>query len=114
MIVFLLFVGLSYFIRMLGPAIGYTLASFCLSIYISPTLTPFITKSDPRWLGAWWIGTSPIWQLTYPCTIVLLVVVCRNLEKSLSNHLSANAFSLIIYFHFNYFLMIHTPRVVLI
>ena len=42
--------------RMLGPAIGYALASFCLKLYISPTLTPTITMSDPRWMGAWWLG----------------------------------------------------------
>lgn len=48
--------GFSYFLRMLGPACGYALASFCLKIYISPTLTPTITTSDPRWLGAWWLG----------------------------------------------------------
>ncbi|XP_046672746.1 solute carrier organic anion transporter family member 74D-like [Homalodisca vitripennis] len=49
-------VGLSFFMRMLGPAFGYTMASLCLSIFISPSLTPTITKQDPRWLGAWWIG----------------------------------------------------------
>lgn len=48
--------SLSYFMRMLGPAIGYALASFCLRMYISPMLTPTITNSDPRWLGAWWLG----------------------------------------------------------
>lgn len=48
--------GLSYFMRMLGPAMGYALASFCLRMYISPTLTPIITNNDPRWLGAWWLG----------------------------------------------------------
>lgn len=41
---------------MLGPAIGYATASFCLKFYIAPTLTPSITNSDPRWLGAWWMG----------------------------------------------------------
>lgn len=41
---------------MLGPAIGYGLASFCLKLYISPTLTPTIDNNDPRWLGAWWLG----------------------------------------------------------
>lgn len=48
--------GFSYFIRMLGPAIGYGLASVCLKLYISPTLTPTINNQDPRWLGAWWLG----------------------------------------------------------
>lgn len=48
--------GLSYFLRLLGPAFGYTLASFCLNMYISPDLTPTINNLDPRWLGAWWLG----------------------------------------------------------
>lgn len=41
---------------MLGPPIGYSLASFSLKLYIAPTLTPVITNNDPRWLGAWWLG----------------------------------------------------------
>ncbi|XP_039275569.1 solute carrier organic anion transporter family member 74D [Nilaparvata lugens] len=49
-------ISFSYFLRMLGPAIGYSLASFCLKIYVSPSLHPTITTSDPRWLGAWWLG----------------------------------------------------------
>lgn len=48
------FSGLAYFMRMLGPALGYTLASMCLKIYVSPSLTPTINNLDPRWLGAWW------------------------------------------------------------
>ncbi|CAG2060799.1 unnamed protein product, partial [Timema podura] len=40
-------------LRMVGPAIGFALTSFCLRLYIEPTLTPVITPSDPRWLGAW-------------------------------------------------------------
>lgn len=49
-------ISFSYFLRTLGPALGYTAASFCLKAYISPTLTPTITNTDPRWLGAWWMG----------------------------------------------------------
>lgn len=41
---------------MLGNVIGYGLASICLNIYISPSLTPRITNTDPRWVGAFWIG----------------------------------------------------------
>lgn len=52
---------------MLGPAIGYGLASFCLKLYISPTLTPTINNSDPRWLGAWWLG----WIILSLCLFVL-------------------------------------------
>ena len=43
-------ISFSYFLRMLGPAIGYGLASFALKFYISPTLTPTITMQDPRWV----------------------------------------------------------------
>lgn len=50
------YIGLSYFLRMLGPALGYTLASYCLQLYIAPSLTPTINNIDPRWLGAWWLG----------------------------------------------------------
>ncbi|EDV35736.1 uncharacterized protein Dana_GF12320 [Drosophila ananassae] len=48
--------SLSYFLRMLGPAIGYALASFCLRLYIAPQMHPVINNKDPRWLGAWWLG----------------------------------------------------------
>lgn len=44
-------ISLSYFLRLLGPAGGYALASYCLKIYISPDLTPTIDNNDPRWLG---------------------------------------------------------------
>lgn len=49
-------ISVSYFLRTLGPALGYTLGSFCLKMYIAPDLTPTITNADPRWLGAWWMG----------------------------------------------------------
>lgn len=49
-------ISVSYFLRMLGPAIGYALASLCLKFYISPSLTPTVGTDDPRWLGAWWLG----------------------------------------------------------
>ncbi|KAK3908294.1 Solute carrier organic anion transporter family member 74D [Frankliniella fusca] len=49
-------ISFSYFLRMLGPCIGYALASFCLKLYISPSLSPTIDNTDPRWLGAWWLG----------------------------------------------------------
>lgn len=48
--------SLSFFTRMLGPALGYSLASQCLELYVAPYLTPLITNDDPRWIGAWWLG----------------------------------------------------------
>lgn len=48
--------SVSFFMRLLGPALGYGLASLCLKIYISPELNPVIDNKDSRWLGAWWLG----------------------------------------------------------
>lgn len=47
------FSGISMFLRLLGPAAGYSLASICLKMYIAPDLTPVINNKDSRWLGAW-------------------------------------------------------------
>lgn len=41
---------------MLGPAMGYALASYSLKMFVAPSLTPTITTNDPRWIGAWWFG----------------------------------------------------------
>jgi len=41
---------------MLGPAMGFSMVSLCLRLYIDPFKTPLITPNDPRWLGAWWLG----------------------------------------------------------
>lgn len=49
-------ISISFFLRTLGPAIGYTIGSACLKSYIAINLTPTITNNDPRWLGAWWLG----------------------------------------------------------
>ncbi|XP_054738862.1 solute carrier organic anion transporter family member 74D-like [Anastrepha obliqua] len=57
----------SYFIHMLGPAIGYALASFCLRIYIAPELHPVINNNDPRWLGAWWLGWLLLGSVLFIC-----------------------------------------------
>lgn len=43
-------ITLSLFLKMLGPAIGYALAAFTLDFYISPSLTPVVTTSDPRYI----------------------------------------------------------------
>lgn len=50
------FPGFTFALRTIGPAVGFVLSYFCLSLYIDPTLHPVIKQSDPRWLGAWWLG----------------------------------------------------------
>lgn len=51
-----LVLGYAMAMRMLGPVFGFLLGFLALNIYIEPSLTPIITKEDPRWLGAWWLG----------------------------------------------------------
>nr|CAD7573863.1 unnamed protein product [Timema californicum] len=71
-------------LRMVGPAIGFALTSFCLRLYIEPTLTPVITPSDPRWLGAWWLGWLVLGTLMMICSI-LIVWFPRRIPKKVKN-----------------------------
>ncbi|XP_042883333.1 uncharacterized protein LOC122260222 [Penaeus japonicus] len=43
-------------LRVLGPVFGFVLGGRCLSMWIDPSKKPNISRKDPRWLGAWWIG----------------------------------------------------------
>ncbi|KAH8258139.1 hypothetical protein KR038_006469 [Drosophila bunnanda] len=52
--------SISTFLNMLGPAMGFSMASFCLTLYIDPFKKPVITPEDPRWMGAWWLGWFPM------------------------------------------------------
>ncbi|XP_039480985.1 solute carrier organic anion transporter family member 74D isoform X1 [Drosophila santomea] len=65
--------SMSTFLRMLGPAIGYSLAALCLRLYIEPTLEPLIGREDPRWLGAWWLGWLVLAAMTLVSAILLLM-----------------------------------------
>lgn len=43
--------------RVIGPTLGYSLASACLAVYAYPGQAPNdIIEGHPRWIGAWWIG----------------------------------------------------------
>ncbi|GLG94986.1 Solute carrier organic anion transporter family member [Gryllus bimaculatus] len=43
-------------VRILGPALGFLLGSMCTRIYADPYTDPQIEPTDPRWVGAWWLG----------------------------------------------------------
>ncbi|XP_059622635.1 solute carrier organic anion transporter family member 74D-like [Phlebotomus argentipes] len=49
-------ISIMYFLGMTGPLMGYALAGFCVKFFVAPSLTPTIEDSDPRWIGAWWMG----------------------------------------------------------
>ncbi|KAK7086589.1 hypothetical protein SK128_027749 [Halocaridina rubra] len=46
----------SLLLRIMGPVLGFLVGGKCLSIWIDPSQKPNISKQDPRWLGAWWLG----------------------------------------------------------
>ncbi|XP_044019893.1 solute carrier organic anion transporter family member 5A1-like isoform X2 [Aphidius gifuensis] len=48
------YASITYFIRLLGPGIGYCLSSFTLKFFIIPAYN--VPTEDPRFVGAWWMG----------------------------------------------------------
>uniref|UniRef100_A0A3Q1FD73 Solute carrier organic anion transporter family, member 4A1 n=1 Tax=Acanthochromis polyacanthus TaxID=80966 RepID=A0A3Q1FD73_9TELE len=50
------YVGVFYTAAVLGPAVGYLLGGYFLSIFTEIHLTTEMTPEDPHWIGAWWIG----------------------------------------------------------
>lgn len=42
-------------VRILGPAAGFILGSFCTRYYVDLT-NPGFGPSDPKWVGAWYLG----------------------------------------------------------
>jgi len=63
---------LTSFVRLLAPAIGFSLASYSLKSYVAPYLHPKINDEDPRWIGAWWIG-----YVIFATTMCLLTpIIC--------------------------------------
>ncbi|XP_050455907.1 solute carrier organic anion transporter family member 74D [Cataglyphis hispanica] len=51
-----LYFAITIGVRILGPALGFILGSLCTMVYADLTRTPQITPTDPRWVGAWWLG----------------------------------------------------------
>ncbi|XP_076995183.1 solute carrier organic anion transporter family member 4C1 isoform X2 [Tamandua tetradactyla] len=66
-----LYIGIGYSMSILGPAIGYVLGGQLLTMYIDVGMgqSVAITESDPRWLGAWWIGFLMCWLFAWTLII---------------------------------------------
>lgn len=84
--------SISFFMRLLGPALGYALASICLKMYISPELTPVITNKDPRWLGAWWLG----W-IVFAILLFMFSLITSMFPREVSSALNSLLFKLYVY-----------------
>jgi hypothetical protein len=55
---FLICAAITIGVRILGPAAGFILGSFCTRFYVNDlTKSNFgIEHVDPKWIGAWWLG----------------------------------------------------------
>lgn len=49
-----LYMAITIGVRVLGPALGYYLGSFCVRQYVN--LSQHIDPKDPTFIGAWWLG----------------------------------------------------------
>ncbi|KAG8187150.1 hypothetical protein JTE90_020028 [Oedothorax gibbosus] len=51
-----MYFAILFVLRLLGPLLGFAMASFCLKYFENPFDDPGYGPDDPRWVGAWWIG----------------------------------------------------------
>ncbi|XP_078703455.1 solute carrier organic anion transporter family member 4C1-like [Branchiostoma floridae x Branchiostoma belcheri] len=69
-----IYLGIFYAVSYLGPAVGFLLGGQLLTLYIDlekpGVIPPVGGTSDPRWLGAWWLGFLGLgvtaWLLVLP------------------------------------------------
>ncbi|XP_045446253.1 solute carrier organic anion transporter family member 74D-like [Melitaea cinxia] len=51
-----LYMAITIGTRVIGPALGFLLGALCTRVYVDPLVDPGYEYSDPRWVGAWWLG----------------------------------------------------------
>lgn len=49
-----LYMAITIGVRVLGPALGYYLGSFCVRLYVD--LSKDVDHTNPSFIGAWWLG----------------------------------------------------------
>ncbi|KAL7306068.1 hypothetical protein TKK_0001527 [Trichogramma kaykai] len=76
-----LYFAITIGVRILGPAMGFMLGSLCTMVYADLSVDPPITPSDPRWVGAWWLGLVLIASMLMLVTIGMFAFPTR-LPKS--------------------------------
>ena len=64
-----MWLSVMYVFRLIGPTLGFALASFCMKIYVIPNETPDFEEKDPRWIGAWWLG----FPIIGACILILAI-----------------------------------------
>ncbi|KAH0946384.1 hypothetical protein HN011_007180 [Eciton burchellii] len=76
-----LYFAITIGVRILGPALGFILGSLCTMVYADLSRNPQITPTDPRWVGAWWLGLVLISAMLMLVSIAMFAFPTR-LPKS--------------------------------
>ncbi|XP_064109422.1 solute carrier organic anion transporter family member 74D-like isoform X1 [Macrobrachium nipponense] len=69
-----LYFAVSGCMRIFGPVVGTALASYTVSLWVDPTVEPFIKKNHPQWVGAWWLGYPIIMAAMLISTIPMMMM----------------------------------------
>ncbi|XP_077487686.1 solute carrier organic anion transporter family member 74D-like [Amblyomma americanum] len=77
--------GSLYVFRLLGPVLGFTLASLSLSYPEEMTGAAPVQPGDPRWVGAWWFGYIFIGLGIFVSTLPMLFFPKKIRSKSEAN-----------------------------
>ncbi|XP_023718722.1 solute carrier organic anion transporter family member 74D [Cryptotermes secundus] len=83
-----LYFAITIGVRILGPALGFILGSLCTRLYADLTVDPKITPTDPRWVGAWWLGLVMVSALLFLASLAMFsfpkrLSTCRPTPRSL-------------------------------
>lgn len=73
-----------------GPTLGFLLAGACLKIYDDPSKSPGFDETDPKWIGAWWIG-PPLIGMLYIVFALPLTLFPQRLPKQNTDSARENA-----------------------
>lgn len=65
-----MYMAITIGVRILGPASGFIVGSFCTRWYVNFS-NPGFDASDPRWIGAWWLGPVVIGSLMMLSSIAM-------------------------------------------
>lgn len=64
-------------VRILGPTFGFILGSMCTRLYTDLSVDPPMTPTDPRWVGAWWLGLLLISSMLMLVSIAMFAFPTR-------------------------------------
>ncbi|XP_067645315.1 solute carrier organic anion transporter family member 74D isoform X2 [Eurosta solidaginis] len=65
-----MYMAITIGVRILGPASGFIVGSFCTRWYVNFS-NPGFDANDPRWIGAWWLGPVGIGSLMMLSSIAM-------------------------------------------